>query len=419
MTQPPAPPPGQLQRRLGLGGAVGIGLASMIGAGVFVVFAPAAAAAGRWLLVSLLLAAVIAAANAHSSARLAMRHPLAGGTYVYGREQLGVPWGHLAGWAFIVGKTASCAAMALAIGVHVWPGSAKVVAIVAVLAVLALNLQGIHRSACLALITTLGVLALLVTFVVVMLTSPPGTAGEALHELPDAGGVRGIAQGAGLLFFAFAGYARIATLGEEVRDPRRTLPWAIGLSLGIVLALYLLIAFALIQGLGVGWLAARQAPLAEAAEISGWPWLGPALRVAALVAVGGALLTLSLGVSRTVLALARDKHLPPYFSVIEPTHGAPRRAEVLIAGLVIVLVLVSDLSEAIGISSFCVLVYYAIANLSAWTLAPGVLARVVPVVGLLGCLGVALLLPWPAVATGTVILAMGAFIGWARHTTRE
>lgn len=408
-----------LSRRLGLTDAVGVGLASMLGAGLFVVFAPAAAQAGSLLLVAVVVAGLLATANATSTARLAALYPESGGAYVYGRERLGVKWGHLAGWGFISGKIASCAAMALTIGVHIAPEWSQAVAVVVVLAVLALDLQGIQRSAGVARIIALTVIALVLVFVVVLLTSPPVTADTPPPTPPGSGGVLGVAQAAGFLFFAFAGYARVATLGEEVVEPRRTIPRAVSISLGIVLALYVLISLALTQTLGAGWVAAREAPLAEAAEISAWPWLGPALRVLAVVAAGGALLALTLGVSRTVLAMARDRHLPPSLARLDGPHHLPRRAECVVAGFIVVLVVLVDLRGVIGFSSFCVLVYYAIANASALTLPGSPVLRAVSALGLLGCLAVAVLLPWPSVLTGVVVLAIGAFIGWVRHTTRE
>jgi APA family basic amino acid/polyamine antiporter len=121
----------RLARRLGLGDAVVIGLGSMIGAGVFAAFAPAAEAAGSGLLLGLALAAAVAYANALSSAQLAALYPLSGGAYIYGCERLGHFWGFLAGWAFVVGKTASCAAMALTFGAYAAPSFARWLAVAA------------------------------------------------------------------------------------------------------------------------------------------------------------------------------------------------------------------------------------------------------------------------------------------------
>ncbi|NYF99480.1 APC family permease [Janibacter cremeus] len=419
MTNSSGAPTRPLDRRLGLRDGVALGLAAMIGAGLFSAFAPAAASAGRWLALAVVIAAAVASANAHSMARLAARYPHSGGAYVYGRERLGVPWGHLAGWAFVVGKVASCAAMAMTLAVHVWPNFAKPIAVVVVLAVLALNLQGVQRSARVAFGIVALVMALVVTFGLVMLVAPPVTVDTPPPAAPGSGTVIGVIQGAGFLFFAFAGYARVATLGEEITDPRRTIPRAIGIALVIVLALYTLVAVALTSSLGAGWVAAREAPLAEAAEISSWPWLGPALRVAAVLAAGGALLALVLGASRTLLAMARDRHLPPALAVVDGPHGTPRRAEAVIAGLVIMLIVLVDLRGAIGFSSFLVLTYYAIANASALTLERRPAAKIVPTLGLVACVVVAVLMPWQSVVAGVVILSIGAFIGWARYTTRE
>ena len=136
----------ELTRHLGVGDAVVIGLGSMIGAGVFVAWGPAAAAAGPWLILGLVIAGVVALCNAMSSAQLAARHPESGGTYVYARERLGPAWGHLAGWGFVVGKTASTSAMALAIGAYIWPEQREWVATAAVVGILLVNLGGLSRT---------------------------------------------------------------------------------------------------------------------------------------------------------------------------------------------------------------------------------------------------------------------------------
>src|SRR3954468_8254291 len=203
--------PSRLARRLGLGDAVVLGLGSMIGAGVFVAVGPAASAAGSGLLIGLGVAAVVAYCNATSSAQLAAVHPSSGGTYVYGRERLGPFWGYLAGWSFVVGKTASCAAMALTVGAYVWPGQAHAVAVAAVVALTAVNYGGIQKSAWLTRAIVTVVLAVLASVVVVCLGSGASEAGRLGTGV--SGGVSGVLQAAGLLFFAFAGYARIATLG--------------------------------------------------------------------------------------------------------------------------------------------------------------------------------------------------------------
>ncbi|CAO5235317.1 membrane hypothetical protein [Frankia sp. AgKG'84/4] len=296
----PAHAPG-LRRRLGLTDAVMIGLGAMIGAGIFAALGPAAREAGSGVLPALGIAAALAYCNATSSARLAARYPTSGGTYVYGRERLGAFWGHLAGWAFVVGKTASCAAMALTVGTYTWPGHAHLVAVAAVLALTAVNYAGVQKSALLTRLIVAVVLAVLAAVLAAALSSPAAhTSHLALRADATPGGVL---RAAGLLFFAFAGYARIATLGEEVRDPARTIPRAIPTALTITLIVYLAVAVAALTVLGPTRLGAALTPLADTVRAAGAAWLVPVVRVGAALAAAGSLLALILGVSRTTLAM--------------------------------------------------------------------------------------------------------------------
>ncbi|MFF8034442.1 MULTISPECIES: APC family permease [unclassified Streptomyces] len=408
--------PEELHRRLGVSDAVVIGLGAMIGAGVFAVLAPAARAAGSGLLIGLALAAVVAYCNATSSARLAARYPASGGTYVYGRERLGEFWGCLAGWGFVVGKTASCAAMALTVGSYVWPGQAHAVAVAAVVALTAVNYTGVQKSALLTRVIVAVVLAVLAAVVAAVLTS--GTTEPARLAVGDDVTVGGVLQAAGLLFFAFAGYARIATLGEEVRDPARTVPRAVPLALGIVLVVYALVAVSVLLVLGPARLAGAEAPLSDAVRAAGAGGLEPVVRTGAAVAALGSLLALILGVSRTTLAMARDRHLPHALAAVHPRFKVPHRAELAVGLIVAVVAATADVRAAIGFSSFGVLAYYAVANASALTLAPheGRPARVVPVAGLAGCVVLAFALPVASVISGAAVLAAGAAVYGVRRT---
>ncbi|MGW5606948.1 APC family permease [Streptomyces sp. NPDC003753] len=394
-----------LRRTLGVGDAVVIGLGSMVGAGIFAALAPAARAAGSGLLVGLAVAAVVAYCNATSSARLAALYPASGGTYVYGRERLGAFWGYLAGWSFVVGKTASCAAMALTVGAYVWPGQAHAVAVAAVVALTAVNYGGMQKSALLTRLIVALVLAVLASVVVVCLGS--GAADASRLDAGGSGGAGGVLQAAGLLFFAFAGYARIATLGEEVRDPARTIPRAIPLALGITLVVYAAVAVAVLSVLGADGLGRTAAPLAEAVRAAGVPGLVPVVRVGAAVAALGSLLALILGVSRTTLAMARDRHLPGALAAVHPRFQVPHRAELAVGAVVAALAASVDVRGAIGFSSFGVLAYYGIANASAWTLSSAPASRVAPAVGLLGCVTLAFALPGVSTAVGAAVLGLG------------
>ena len=398
----------ELRRSLGIADAVTIGLGSMIGAGIFAALAPAARAAGSGLLIGLALAAVVAFCNAISSARLAALYPASGGTYVYGRRRLGDFWGYLAGWGFVVGKSASCAAMALTVGFYAWPQHAHAVAVAAVIAVTAVNYVGVQKSAFFSRAIVAVVLAVLAAVVVGVVGSgadltQPGGAGPAV----SAGGVL---QSAGLLFFAFAGYARIATLGEEVRDPARVIPRAILIALGLALVVYTVVAVVVLAALGPQRLAASVASLADAVRVAGVPWLVPVVGVGAVIAALGSLLALVLGVSRTTLAMARDRHLPHVLAAVHPRFAVPHRAELTVGVVVAVLAATADLRAAIGFSSFAVLIYYAIANSAALTLraGEGPPPRAIPIIGVAGCALLAFSLPLSAILSGVAVLAIGA-----------
>ncbi|MFK5645721.1 APC family permease [Ornithinimicrobium sp. LYQ121] len=415
--------PTALRRTLGLSDAVTIGLGSMIGAGVFAVWGPATAAAGGWVLPALAVAAVVAVCNALSSSALAVRYPSAGGTYVYGRERLGEVWGFLAGWCFVVGKTASCAAMAMTVGAYLVPGAERVAAVTAILLVTGLNLLGVRRSVGASRAIVAVVLCAL-TGVLVAALWPRAGSGMALELGRVVGGdgapdAHGVLQGAGLLFFAFAGYARIATLGEEVRDPVRVIPRAVVVALAVVLVLYLTVGVAVLGVLGPDAVAGSAAPVADTAAVLWGADLAWVVRAAAGLAALGALLNLVLGISRTAMAMARDGNLPRRLATVSRTAAVPRTAEVAVGAVVLLVVLVADLRGAIGFSSFGVLLYYAVANAAAFTVRDQWRGgAVVPVLGLLACLTLAAALPSSSVIGGGTVVLLGLAVHLLRRHQR-
>jgi basic amino acid/polyamine antiporter, APA family len=405
-----ARPHEELSRRLTTTDAVFVGLGAMLGAGVFAAPGPAAAAAGTWLLAGLAIAAVVAYANATSSAQLAALYPEAGGTYVYARERLGDYWGFLAGWSFVVGKTASLGAMALTFGAYVAPQFARALGIAAAVAMTVVNYRGIEKTARVTRVLVALVAATLVGVVAASLLG--GAATVANLDAGTPGGPWGVLQAAGLLFFAFAGYARIATLGEEVRDPATTIPRAIPIALGIVVAVYATVLTSALLAVGPDVLAGASAPLAAAVDAGRWSALTPVVRAGAAVAAAGVLLSLLAGVSRTALSMARRGELPRRLDAVHPKHRTPYRAEVTAAGVVCAIVLVADLRGAIGFSSFAVLTYYALANASAWTLGRDERRwpRWLAALGVVLCVVLAFTLPAVAVIGGLALLAAGTVV---------
>lgn len=394
-----------LARRLTLGDAVAIGLGSMIGAGVFAVWAPAIGVAGSGILIALGIAAVVAYCNATSSAQLAAAHPVAGGTYAYARAEIGPWWGFIAGWSFVIGKIASCAAMAMTFAAYAAPEGWQVpVAVVAVAGLAVVNCFGVTRT---ALLTRVLVACSLLGLAVAVGAGFGGVTVATPAPLPDPTAY-GVLQGAGLLFFAFAGYARIATMGEEVVDPARTIPRAIVLALGGAVVVYVLVALAVVLVLGADAIGST-APLVDLLVAAGAPELAPIVRVAAAMAALGALLALLTGIGRTTLAMARESDVPRFLAKIDERHRVPQRAEIAIAVIVIAVVLVADLRQAIGFSSFGVLLYYLIANAAAFRQTGSVrrYPRALQVLGALGCLVLVNTLPVLASLLGTAVVVLG------------
>ncbi|WP_241245441.1 APC family permease [Microbacterium sp. KRD172] len=377
----------------------------MIGAGVFSVWGPAIEVAGSGLLIALAIAAVVAFCNATSSAQLAAVHPVSGGTYAYARAEIGPWWGFIAGWCFVIGKIASCAAMALTFAAYAAPDGWQVpVAILAVAALATVNCFGVTRT---ALLTRILVIISLIGLTVVVAGGFTASASATPAPLPDVTAY-GVLQGAGLLFFAFAGYARIATMGEEVVDPARTIPRAIALALTGAVVVYALIAVVVMLTLGAD-AGSTAAPLAAVVDAAGWTALAPVVRVAAASASLGALLALITGIGRTTLAMARESDLPRFLAAVHPRWKVPQRAEIAIAIIVIVIVLFADLRNAIGFSSFGVLLYYLIANAAAFRQSGAArrYPRVLQVVGVLGCLVLVNTLPIVASLIGTGVVLVG------------
>ncbi len=369
-----------------------VGVSAMVGTGVFAVWQPALQQSGRWLLAALALAAVVAALNATSTARLAARYPEAGGAYAYGRILLGRPAGILAGTVFVIGKTASASAAALTIGLYLWPAHNKEVAIAAIAVALVVNLRGIVRSTRVA-----GVLVILVFLALLAFAFFVGfglsnvSAGQA--ATPNVSALSVLAASA-VIFVAFAGYARITVLGEEVRDPARVIPRAIALSFSIVVALYLVIAVAVLasseRGIAIG-----PAALADVARAVAGPWLVIVVSIAALLAAGAVLLSLIAGVGRTLFAMADRSDFPRTFAAVGATSRIPVRAEVAAAITAAVLVVFGGLTLALSISAAMILTYYSVAHLAAIRLQRDAnaagrswstrLTASTPYLGLLGC----------------------------------
>jgi basic amino acid/polyamine antiporter, APA family len=401
--------------KLSLFSASALGVASMLGAGVFVVFAPASYLSGSYLFLAIAIAGVVASLNARSMRQLSKALPKAGGAYAFGKEYLSDNWGFLAGIAFILGKVGSVAAISLAAASYIYPAAKVEVAFASLALMTGINLLGINRTAMGAIILSAPTIALL------LLVGISGFQVTAVEQ-NSQGSILGVLPAAALIFFAFAGYARVATLGPEVKNPSENISKAITFSLVFVIATYFLVASALQAQLGVT-LQISVAPIQDYAEIA-LPWFpGELVAVVAAAACLGSLLSLLAGISRTAEVMAKDRELPSFIGLRSKRFNSPWVADVLILIIATALLVPGELTWTIGISSFSVLVYYAIANFAAFRQLPHnrSASRALALIGGVLCLAVGFFVPLesllivPLVLTLAMALRAGLIKG--RHSS--
>ncbi|MDA4113881.1 MAG: APC family permease [Thaumarchaeota archaeon] len=398
----------RLRPQLGMFDSIATGLAAILGAGIFAVIAPAASIAGPALLVSFAIGAFVALCNALSSAQLAAVFPRSGGTYEFGRRMLGPWWGFSAGWMFLVANTVGPGAIAIAFGgyFHAVVGAVPVrtAAVAAALAMTILNAAGIRRSV--RVTDVIVVISILCLLAVVVIGIPHASTSNLTPFAPS--GVVGILQATGLLFFAYTGYSRIATLVEEVRNPKQTIPRATVIALGTATALYLLVAVTSLTVLGAARLSQSSSPLEDTMIAAG-------SGVGVVIVAGGALLTtfnegLSdlLGVSRVAFAMGRESDLPTGLARLGAGQN-PWRSVLFVGAVSILVASFAPFYVAVAVSSFGTLLYYSVANLSALRLQrqQRMFPRALAATGLIGCLGLAFALAPQEIGIGLVILLVG------------
>jgi basic amino acid/polyamine antiporter, APA family len=396
----------QLSRVVGLPGAIGMGLGSIVGTGVFVSLGLAAGIAGPAVVIAVGLAALVATFNGLSAAQLAASHPVSGGTYEYGYRYLHPSLGFTAGFMFLCAKSASAATAALGLAGYALDrgGWARIgLAAGTVVAVTVLVAGGVKRSNVVNAVIVAITMVALGAFVAVGAGEVDRAHFDGLGEV----GARDLLHATALMFVAFTGYGRIATLGEEVHDPARTIPRAIVFTLAITAVLYIAVAAVAVGVLGAADLGAitraTAAPL-EAAAPSSIRWL---VAIGAITAMLGVLLNLVLGLSRVVLAMGRRRDLPSRLATV--TGGTPRLAVLAVGAAIAALTLIGSVKTTWSFSAFTVLVYYAITNLAALRLPAEHrrFPRAVPALGLLSCLALAFWVEPRVWLTGGALIAAG------------
>lgn len=396
---------GELRRVLGVRGATVVGLGAMLGTGVFAAWTPATAYAGSALMLALVIAAAIAALNAVATGSLARALPESGGAYAYGRAYLHRGAGIVAGYAFVIGKVASAGAAALTIGAYAWPGQERLVGLVAVALALALDLRGIVKSVRVTAVLVAFVLGVLGIFAASCVSSFVAREPATPVSIEGPASPLAVLAAAGILFVAFAGYARVTVLGEEVRDPARTIPRAMIASFAVVIVVYTVIAVVVLIALVAG-AELTSAPLEGIAQAFGSASVAVIVRIGAVVAAGGVLLSLIAGVGRTLFAMGRGGDAPRALASVSARTGVPARAELLAGALAAAVVLIGGIGFALALSAATILAYYAVAHLAVIARATRGAPRapwalgLTSAFGLIGCLAVIaalLLVLWPRV----------------------
>lgn len=402
--------PEMLRRELGLGDAVAVGLGAVIGAGIFVVSGVAAGIAGPAMLISLLIAGAAASFNGLSSAMLAARFPYAGGTYEYGYEMLHPLAGFSAGWLFLISKLTAGGVVALGFGSYMqqfFPAlDVRWTATAALLFLVIANLAGIKKAGLLnRIIVSITVLSLIYFIFSGFAVFDAGN----FQPFFASSGWGGVAQASGVLFFAFTGYARIATLGEEVDEPQKNIPRAIIITLISSVILYSLVSLVALGAIGAEGMSESGTPLFSAAEAMTWPAVLQIIMISGTTALLGVLLSQILGTSRMFYAMGQRRDLPHLLSHVSKGSGVPTYG-ILLSGLVILLAIwTGELTFITQTASFTILIYYSIANLSAMRLEDEdhFLPRWIPWAGLILCILMAFSLPLPSILAGLSLLLAG------------
>lgn len=397
-----------------------MGLGSILGTGLFVSLAIATQIAGNGIIIAITIAGILAAFNGLSSAQLAANFPVSGGTYEYGYRVLGSYWGFTAGWMFLLAKTASAATAALGcagyifylFGIGSLPWLYVGSGLVILLVITTLVSGGIHRSN----VVNIAIVSLTLFGLMALVAGGSYREGIPVQALADSfSGFSGksILYASALMFVAYTGYGRIATLGEEVVDPARTIPRAIILSMVIIIVLYIAVALTAIQVLGPAdfgnTVDGEAAPLMVVARALEIPGLGTLIALAAITAMLGVLLNLILGISRVMLGMARRSDLPAFLTSVHPETKSPVATVWATGALIGILILTGDVALTWSFSAFTVLIYYAITNLSALLLPAEkkLYPAWIPACGLAGCLFLAFWIDPAIWISGLILLLAG------------
>ena len=409
-----------LKRTLNLLDATSVGIGAIIGAGIFVVLGIAIGYAGPSIIISIIIAGIVASFTAFSFAELGSAIPKEGGAYQFAFELISPFAGFVVGCLWLFAQVVAGAAISLGFAsyfVAIFPVfSIKTVAVVAALILTGLNLVGIKQSTTVNNILVIIKIAILCSFIGfgIFQIHP-----QNLSQFSPNGSF-GILQGAGFIFFAYLGFGRIAALGEEVKNPERNMPLSILIALTASIVIYVLTAFTATGLQDYRILAQSGSPLTEAAKATGNFTLVAAVSLGALIATVSVLLTNLIGSSRVAFAMARNGQLPKSIARVSSRFGTPYISVLAMGALLTALVFALDLKQAAAITSFAILSTHVIVNLSALRLRKkmGISATkfrvpfypIIPSLGLLSCIVLMFSLPQESWVVAAAVVAVSAVL---------
>lgn len=398
-----------LLRALTLKDAVGVGLGAIIGAGIFVVTGVAAGVAGPAFIVGLFVAGIIATFNGLSSAQLAAVYPQSGGTYEYGYRVLNPALGFSAGWMFLLSKLSAAGVVAIGFGSYfhqlVPVATPQVISVVAVIFLTIANFFGIKKAGALNLVI---VSVTVISLLYLIFSGIPAVRAENFKPFAPFG-IAGIAEAAALLFFAFTGYARIATLAEEVKEPEKTIPRAVIITILTAIVLYMAVSVIAIGVIGTEAMAGSTSPLQVVAGAVDFPFIKTVITIGASTAMLGVLLSQVLGISRMMLAMGRRNDLPKVFEMIHNRYRVPYLGIIVTGGIILLLTLFGTFEFIVRAATFTILLYYSITNIAALNQPrkEQIYGKLIPSLGLAGCLTMSVSLPLTVILSGIALLLAG------------
>jgi len=402
----------RLNRTLGLFDAVFIGLGAIIGAGIFVAVGVAAGLAGPGLIVSVLIAGIIASFTAFSFAELGSAIPKEGGAYEYVFEMVSPFIGFLTGWMWLFGQIVGGAAVSLGLAAYLAlfvPLPTKLIAASACLFFMILNLIGAKESSIVN--GAIVILKIVVLCIFILVGIFHIQAQNFSPMFPN--GPSGVIAGAALIFFAYLGFGRITTVSEEVKNARKNIPLSILLSLGISTILYFLVSYTAVGIVGYSKLSASASPLADAMNATENDLAIWAVSLGGILATASVLLTTILGTSRVSFSMARNKQLPRFISALHPRFGTPY-ISILVAGfLMAILAFAGELKQVLSLASFCVIITHVLVNYSALKLSKNKQRFRVPfspipqLLGIISCVVLALYLLSEIWVMAVIVLFVG------------